>query len=103
MLMASLTSNDVAHVARLAKLKLTKAEIEKYKGQLSSVLDHFKELNEVETKDTVPTSQTTGLSNITREDKINPTYTLSVDDATSGTENIKNGYFVVPMILDKSS
>lgn len=101
MLMASLTIDDVAHVAKLAKLELTKEEIEKYKKQLSSVLEHFKELNEVETKDVNPTSQTTGLIDITREDKVDANQVLTVDEALSGTEKTKNGYFVVPAILDK--
>lgn len=102
MLMASLTNDDVAHVAKLAKLELTKEEIEKYKKQLSSVLDHFKELNEVDTKNVEPTSQTTGLQNVTRKDEIAVNEVLVIDDVLSGTEKTKNGYFVVPAILDKN-
>jgi len=103
MLMSALTTDDVVHVAKLAKLNLTKEEVEKYKKQLSSVLAYFEELNEVDTKNVEPTSQTTGLKNITREDKIDPTRTLKLDDALSGTDKTKNGYFVVPAILDKNS
>ncbi len=101
--MSNLTTDDVMHVAKLAQLKLTKEEIEKYKEQLSNVLNYFDELNEVDTKGTDPTSQTTGLVNVMRQDEIDATHVLSVADATSGTDKIKNDYFVVPAILDKNS
>lgn len=99
--MVKLSTTDVSHIAKLANLKLTKAQTEKYKEQLSAVLTYFDELNEVDTKNTEPTSQTTGLTNVTREDVLNPNQTLSVEEALSGTDKIKNNYFSVPAILNK--
>lgn len=101
--MSGLTTDDVAHVAKLAKLKLTKDQIEKFKGQLSKVISYVDELNEVDTKGIEPTSQTTGLVNIAREDKINSAEVLSASAAVSGTDKVRNNYFVVPAILNKSS
>lgn len=100
--MPALTTDEVVHIAKLAKLDLTKGQIEKFKAQLSKVLAHVAELNEVDTEGIEPTSQTTGLINVSREDKIDAAQTLTLDAALSGTEKTKNGYFVVPAILNKN-
>jgi len=64
--MAKLTTDDVKHVAKLANLPLTDEEIKKFQEQLSSVVSYIDELQEVDTKDVEPTSQTTGLENVFR-------------------------------------
>lgn len=103
MVMASkLTKNDTKRVAELAKLDLTTSEINKFTPQLASVVDLMDELSEVDTKDIEPTAQTTGLENVLRIDAIKPENCLSQDEALSGTENVKNGFFVVPQILHKN-
>lgn len=99
--MAKLTSKDVVHVAKLAKLDLTPSEISKFQKQLSSVVDYVSELGEVDVENTDPTSQTTGLTDVVRDDEIDTTNCLSNEDALSGTDNTHNGYFVVPRILEK--
>lgn len=97
--MADLTKDDVLHVAILAKLDLTDSEVEKFLPQLSSVINHFAELNKVNVSDTEPTHQTTGLKNVFRNDetKVN---SLNQDKALSGTDETYNGYFKVPAILE---
>lgn len=97
--MAVLTKSDILHVARLAKLEITEAETEKYIEQLSFVIDHFSELNEVDTKSTEPTSQTTGLENVFRQDEVKEANCLSQDQAIAGSDKIYNGYFKVKAIL----
>lgn len=87
------------HVAKLAKLDITDAEVKKYSEQLSSVVDYFSELLEVDTKDTEPTSQTTGLKDVFRHDQIDPKNCLTQGAAVSGSEKIHNGYFKVKAIL----
>lgn len=99
--MSKLTSDEVRKVASLAKLNLTDTEVEKYTSQLSAVIGHFDTLAKVVTEGIDPTSQTTGLKNVTREDKVDPTRTLNVDDALSGAKQKHNNYFVVPAILEK--
>lgn len=99
MSMASLTKADVLHVAKLANLTLTEEEIDKFLNQLSSIVDYVSELEKVDTAGVDPTSQTTGLLNVKREDQTNPNQTLSVDKATSGTKKIYNNLFVVDAIL----
>lgn len=99
--MTKLTKAGVLHVAKLAKLNLTEKEVERYSMQLSSVVDFISELSEVDTKDTEPTSQTTGLENIFREDMVKPENTLTQDQAISGTDETHNGYFKVGAILSE--
>ncbi len=97
--MAKLSLSDVKHVADLAKLDLTEAELKKFLRQLSSIVDYISELSEVDTKNVEPTSQTTGLEDVYREDVINPATTLSQDEALGGTDSYHNGYFKVKAIL----
>ncbi len=99
--MAKLTKKEVLHVSNLAKLNLSDSEIERHTNQLSNILDHISELEEVDTKNIEPTSQTTDLVNVLREDEINQTRVLNQDEALSGTDNVQNGYFEVPAILNK--
>lgn len=98
--MSKLTKDDILHVAKLAKLEITDAEVKKYTDQLSTVIDYFSELSELDTKDIEPTSQTTGLENIFRQDEVKPENCLSRDAAVSGTDKIFNGYFKVKAILE---
>lgn len=64
-----LTKDQVKHVAKLARLGLSDAEVEKFQSQLSGILDYVEQLNEVNTDGVLPTAQVTGLLNVKREDK----------------------------------
>ena len=98
--MARLTRDEVSHVARLAKLDLSEAEINKFLPQLTKVVDFVSQLNEVDTKQVEPTSQTTGLENVFRPDKLQGE-TLTQDETLSGTELTQKGYFVVKQVINK--
>lgn len=63
-----LTKQQVHHVAKLARLGLSDAEIEKFQVQLSAILEYVEQLNEVNTDGVEPTAQVTGLANVTRQD-----------------------------------
>ena len=84
---------DVKHVAKLANLPLTPDEEKKFQGQFAETLKTISVINELDTSGVEPTSQVTGLTNITRKDAIDPSRILSPP-----AEN--NGYFVVPAIFD---
>lgn len=86
--MAKLTKTDVRNMAKLAKLNLTAEETDKFQKQLSKIVDYISELEEVNTSDLQPTSQTTGLENVFRIDEVKTSNCLSLD-----------GYFVVDAIL----
>ena len=66
--MANLSSDDVRHLASLAKIKLTDDEVKQYQKDLSSILNYVEQLEKVDTSDYEPTSQVTGLQDVSRED-----------------------------------
>ena len=98
--MVKLTRADVLHVAKLAKLSLSDTEIVKFTSQLSTVVDYFSELSSIDTSNVEPTSQTTGLENVYREDVITNNQSLTQDEALSGSDKTYNGFFKVPAILE---
>lgn len=97
--MSKLTKAEVLHIAKLAKIEITDKEVEKYSEQLSRVVDYFSKLSEVDTDNVEPTSQTTGLENVTRSDLVKTDNSLTQDQALNGTDKIYNGYFKVKAIL----
>ena len=100
--MSKLSDSDVKHVAKLANLPLTSEEISRFKSQLSKVLSYVEKLSEVDTEKVEPTSQTTGLENVLRQDEIRIEANLTQKESLSGTEKTHNGYFVVPAILERN-
>ena len=64
-----LTPEEVLHIARLARLGLTDAEIDKFSAQLSNLLENFEILQQVDTSDVPPTAQSIALQNVLREDE----------------------------------
>jgi len=67
--MSKLTRDDVLKLAALSKLRLGEAEIEKFRTELTEILDYVEVLDKVDTKGLEPTYQVTGLTNVTRADK----------------------------------
>ena len=67
-----LTTEEVKHIARLARLTLTDAEVEKFGEQLSGILSNAKMLEEIDTTNVEPIAQITGLRNVTFADKPEP-------------------------------
>ncbi len=70
--MTALTKEQVLHIAKLARLTLTSEEVDKMTKELSSILAYVDMLGEVDTSNTEPTSQITGLTNAWREDIVQP-------------------------------
>lgn len=69
MLDCMLTKEDVQHIATLARIRLSDAEIEIFQKDLGTILDFVGKLNELDTKDMEATSQVTGLANVYRNDE----------------------------------
>lgn len=101
--MSKLTKKDVEHVARLAKLNLTPSEVDTYLKQLAEVVSYVGELKGVNTDSSEPTSQTTGLENISRPDEQKSEQTLTQERALSGTDKTHNGFFKVEAILTEKT
>ncbi len=96
---AKLTTSDVKHIAKLANLTLTEAEVIKFQGQLSDVLDYFEILKKVNTDNIEETHQVTGLKNIYKDDLVGDSF--SQKDALSNADKTHDGYFVVPAVINK--
>jgi len=97
--MAKLTEEEVKYIAKLSRLKLTDKEAEKYQDQLSSVLSYVEQLGEIDTKDTEPLANVTGLSNVYREDNIQESG-ITHEDLAKNAPEFKDGYFVVPGVFE---
>jgi aspartyl-tRNA(Asn)/glutamyl-tRNA(Gln) amidotransferase subunit C len=73
--MSRLTTDQVRHIAKLARLRLSDEEVESMSGELSSILGYIDMLSELDTTHVEPTAQVTGMSTILREDIICPLHT----------------------------
>lgn len=99
--MPSLTRDEVAHLARLARLELTDEELEHLGGQLDVILGAVARVGEVATEDVPPTSHPLPLANVMRPDEVRPG--LTQEQALSGAPAAEDGRFRVPRILDEEA
>jgi aspartyl-tRNA(Asn)/glutamyl-tRNA(Gln) amidotransferase subunit C len=95
--MSGLSRSDVEHVAHLARLGLTDAEITLLQGQLNHILDQYAKLAEVDTDAIPPTAQTIELENILREDVARPS--MDPERVLANAPARDGDFFVVPAIL----
>lgn len=92
-----LTREEVLKIARLSRIALTDAEVEKFQKELSTVLDYVEELKNVNTDGIGEVFEVTGLVNVQRQD-------IVVDHGNrqgifSQAPEMKDGYFKVKAIL----
>ena len=66
----SISEKEIKHIANLARLDLTEREEKEFSLQLGSILAYVEKLNEVETKNIKITAQVSGLTNVSRDDKV---------------------------------
>ena len=95
--MATLSRDDVAHVAHLARLGLSGEELTRLEAQLNHILDQYAVLAELDTEHIAPTAQTIELENILRADVVTPS--LPVDEALAGAPERVGDHVVVPGII----
>ena len=93
-----LTREDVLHIARLARLGLTETELEKFREQLSNILENFEILQGVDTGDIPPTAQSITLQNIVREDTV--VASLPQDQVLANAPQKDGDYFRVRAVLE---
>ena len=89
---------DVEHVARLARLALTDAELEKMREQLNGILAYIEKLNALDTTDVEPTSHAVPVVNVMRDDV--PGECLSRDEALANAPDRAGEFFRVPRIIE---
>ena len=94
-----LTRAQVQHIAELAKLKLSEAEIEKMTEQLSAILDYAARLNELDTAAIPPTASVVPLQNVMRADAVEPSLPRAAALANAPDKDEKAEFFRVRAIL----
>jgi aspartyl-tRNA(Asn)/glutamyl-tRNA(Gln) amidotransferase subunit C len=92
-----LSIEEVMHIERLARLKLSDEERERYRKQLSDILDYAARLDEIDTSNISPLYHVLPVTNVLREDI--PNQNFSQEEALSNAPLQENGFFVVPPIL----
>jgi aspartyl-tRNA(Asn)/glutamyl-tRNA(Gln) amidotransferase subunit C len=95
--MATLSRDDVAHVAYLARLGLTDNELSRLEGQLNHIVDQYAILSQLDTAAIPPTAQTIELENILRDDLVEPSFTP--DEALANAPERDGDFIVVPAII----
>ena len=94
----SLSLEEVEHIATLARLRLTEAEKERYRQQLSAVLDYMAKLKEVDTAHIEPTATVLPLRTIVRPDVVTPS--LTREELLANAPSAEAEMFRVPPVLD---
>ena len=95
----ALTSAEVAHVARLARLSLSPEELERMRSQLSNILEYIELLQEVDITGVEPTAQVTGLATVLRPDAV--TERLTREQALANAPEQRDGMFRVRAVFEE--
>ena len=90
----AITRDEVLHVARLASLELTDAEVERLTGELSAILEAVSKVSELDLADVPPTSHPLELVNAWAEDEQRPS--LPLDDVFANAPAREGDLFKVP-------
>ena len=99
--MPSITREEVAHLARLARLQLAPEELDHLAGQLDVILASVARVTEVTGEDVPPTSHALPLTNVMREDAVRPS--LATADVLAGAPAAEDDRFRVPRILGEEA
>lgn len=95
-----ISPEEVAYVARLARLALTPEELERFTGQLGAVLDHAQDVAALDTAGVPPTAHPLPLANVWREDVV--VAGLDRDEVLSQAPSVEADRFRVPRILGEA-
>lgn len=98
--MPTISRDEVAHLARLARLAVTEEELDLFAGQLDVILGAVARVSEVAAADIPPTSHAVPLTNVFRDDV--PRAGLTQQQALAGAPAAEDGRFRVPRILDEA-
>lgn len=89
---------DIEYVAKLARLDLSGTEKQKYGNQLNNILKYIEKLNQLDTKDIMPTAHAIPMKNVFRKDIVKKS--LDRDKLEKLMPFLKDGYFKVPPVIE---
>lgn len=92
-----ISKTEVLHVAKLARLDIDDADIDRFAGQIGTILDYVDALRQVDTTGVAATSHATALTNAFREDVEHEH--LDQDTALGNAPEKDDGAFVVPKVI----
>jgi len=94
----------VRHIGFLSRLKLSDEEVELFSRQLSSIVEYFEQLNELDTSDVEPTAHALPIHNVFRADEPGVTgEPLGPDGVLANAPERDGNFFKVPKVLDQES
>jgi len=94
MIRSMIEQDQVLHVAKLARLKLSDDEVERMAGELSGILEHVEHINELDLDGVEPTTHVIELQNVMRPDRSRPSW--SRDEVLERAPDPAGGSFRVP-------
>jgi len=93
-----LNREEVQHIARLARLGVDEADLEKFSMQLSDILENFEILQQIDTSGVPPTSHPVAVSNVMRDDQVAPSF--APEDILANAPQEEEGCFRVRAVLE---
>jgi len=93
-----LSREEVVHIATLCRLSLSEAELERFQGQLSNILENFEILKQVDTSDVPPTAYPIPLENVVRKDEA--AASLPQREILANAPRQEEGHFRVRAVLE---
>jgi aspartyl-tRNA(Asn)/glutamyl-tRNA(Gln) amidotransferase subunit C len=97
--MPIITTDEVRHIANLARLEFGEAEIQHFTTHLTQILDYISKLNELDTADVPPTSHVIEIRNVMKDDVIKPSYEREV--VLANAPAAEAGHFEVPKVIEQ--
>lgn len=97
----NLSLDEVKHIAQLARLELSEADVSKFQVELSRILDYVEQLRELDTTDIEPTCQVTGITIQTRADEV--TDEVTRDTMLASAIDSAEGHLKVKSVLGRAS
>jgi len=95
----ALTREEVLHVAKLARVGVSDADVAKFQTQLSQILEHFSALSEIDTTDVPPTTQSLPIENVMAKDE--PRASLPQNEALQNAPLEQEGHLRVRAVLEE--
>jgi len=97
--MAKSPKLDIDYIAKLARLTLSPTEKERFARELKDVLAHVEKLKERDLSNVAPTFQTTGSTDVVREDEVEKERILPSKEALANAKSVERNLFKVPKVI----
>tara|TARA_B100001142_G_scaffold330394_1_gene399182 strand:+ start:21675 stop:21962 length:288 start_codon:yes stop_codon:yes gene_type:complete len=94
----SLSEQDIEYVAKLARISIDQNDLNDFADDLSVCLDYFALINEIDTSNVNPTSQSNNLTNVMREDEVKDN--MQIDEVLSNAPEHIDGFIKIPKVID---